>query len=1295
MKDIQQLIKKNSQEGRYEDIFPKTFIDAVLDKESGVTLTDILAMFNMLFLSYNSSRSQTRLQVPSSLRREGLWITYVLYDKTVVTEWYSAEAIDDATFGDSANWRDGSNALVGDISISSDGYWVINGEVTNIKAQGESGITPILRVGSNNHLQVSYTNGSSYVDVSSNPVFTQFRVSNNKLQQSTDLGESWSNISEELAYKFRESGNKIQMSKDLGNTWEDVSDYIAAWFRFTGTTGSSQADNVGKIQISRDNGATWSDLSGEFTNSLHIKGYVATVGTLPSTAVQGDIYGVGPTYDPSDTEHTNPIYQLYVKDSTGWVNNGRFTSISAGVVQELGNSETAIVSQKTITEEVNNLKATDEINLGKVLDLGNLLDLSTIDYTRYYSVDNNDIRPNTGVDDGIVAIPVQEGQIYSLGHGVGAGKFFKNSYYQGAPGEAITLLTNNNNEPYFIVPSGYNIAVLNVLINESHTAPLYTDGMICNSMYIPKTYLPYINDGKIKESKLPDNLLGGNVPDKLIVVGKNLFNKENIQLNRRLTTLDNVVGELISNDTFPNIVSSDYIRVEAGTYTLSGAGFQLYNGAPRVCFFTSKEQVKNAPILNILRKPDLTYTFTVPSKGYIIFDSLLDKVQYNQLEIGQVATKYESYRVSINPDLLESYAQEDEVFITDSKNKLNPADILYDRRYSTGSKEIIVADPNLIALGTLFPVKEGQWYVAWGEGIFQGDQGYQGGYFYTNENLVGTPSIENITFVQPVSGPGMAFQVPTGKGIKYATVSLATNSDHTALAGQAMVEEGELATVYEDYNPKKVFNPEYSTNSSTAPSPTDSSELLKYTTFGNLSYSNLSDKLEVFFQHWRDKDKDLCVVNTGTSLTARSSEHCTEHPLASSRPPLMQSNNFATHIWDALKWEGQEYRRYDYENATLEKFFIETGTGWNTETNLSNWDDGPYRYGLTRYTDDLNSSIQFKIPAAAWKYNFIYRTDSLGSENCKITIAGGNGLVEVLDETTNTWKEANNFIFSMKEAPVRSIPSITYKDPNTNTSVTLNNYQVKGNTTYQKRLYMRCKSSTIDSRNSEKTVLISRSTGRLMYWGVEWSPREFMITYINAARGSHSSIINSNLSLCHFMDNEVFSFKPDLMLTEDPIHNSGGGGTLSPLLNTWYYGNTTEQFFFADNGVSIKARAQALGLNVPLFCIFNTTITWNFGAINDDGTLKVASTADGRMWTALDAQMSCYSLVKNMQTEIVYINAIKHWKDACIACYGNMRAATIGSGKDGKTFTNEGSHWNDTGCRVMARVVLPILESFV
>lgn len=294
MKDIQQLIKKNSQQGRYEDIFPKTFIDAVEDRESGNNLTEILSGFNMYFLSYNGSRELTRLQVPLSLRKTGLWITYVLYNKTVVTEWYAGEAVDDNSWKNLSNWRVGSNMLVGDISISSDGYWVVNGVVTTTKAQGEQGITPMLRI-NNNKLEVSYTNGSS---------------------------------------------------------WNILSDYIAAWFRFTGTSGSSQADNVGKIQISRDNGATWSDLSGEFTNSLHIKGYVATVGALPSTAVQGDIYGVGPTYDTSDTEHTNPIYQLYVKNSTGWVNNGRFTSISAGVVQDTGNSETAVMSQKAVTNSL-------------------------------------------------------------------------------------------------------------------------------------------------------------------------------------------------------------------------------------------------------------------------------------------------------------------------------------------------------------------------------------------------------------------------------------------------------------------------------------------------------------------------------------------------------------------------------------------------------------------------------------------------------------------------------------------------------------------------------------------------------------------------------------------------------------------------------------------------------------------------------------------------------------------------------------------------------------------------------
>lgn len=324
MKEIQQLIKKENQTGNYQDIFPKTFLNAVVNRETGVSLDEILTGFNMYFLTYLGGSGVTRLQIPDELRRQGLFITYVLFDKTTVIEWYDSDDISDEAWQSDASWRKGSNMLVGDISISSEGNWIVNGVDTGVKATGDRGITPVLRI-YNNKLQVSYNEGDSYVDINDTPVYTQFRVNNNHLEQSVDLGQ----------------------------TWTVVSDYIAAWFKFTGTAGDSQADNVGKIQISRDNGVTWTDLSREFTNSLHIKGYVATVSALPSTAVQGDIYGVGPTYDPSDTEHTNPIYQLYVKDSTGWVNNGRFTSISAGVVQELGNSETAVMSQAGVTSALN------------------------------------------------------------------------------------------------------------------------------------------------------------------------------------------------------------------------------------------------------------------------------------------------------------------------------------------------------------------------------------------------------------------------------------------------------------------------------------------------------------------------------------------------------------------------------------------------------------------------------------------------------------------------------------------------------------------------------------------------------------------------------------------------------------------------------------------------------------------------------------------------------------------------------------------------------------------------------
>ena len=291
-----QLVKKNPAEG-YQNVFPKTFIDAIKDKESGVSLQEILQGFNMYFLSYNGSRALTRCKIPTVLRKEGLWITYVLYDHTVVTEWYNSDQIDDSSWGMDSNWRVASNNLIGDVSVSADGYWVINGEKTEAKAQGEQGVTPLLRIGANNKLQVSY---------------------------------------------------------NAGKAWRDISDYIVPRFRYTrGTTN----DTAVMIQISMDLGKTWTNLSNEITNNLRISRYIGINESLPTSGVaEGTVYMKGPYYDEGDTSNANPIYRMWIyawKDNTlAWQDNGEFTSISAGVVQETGNSETEVMSQKSVTDEL-------------------------------------------------------------------------------------------------------------------------------------------------------------------------------------------------------------------------------------------------------------------------------------------------------------------------------------------------------------------------------------------------------------------------------------------------------------------------------------------------------------------------------------------------------------------------------------------------------------------------------------------------------------------------------------------------------------------------------------------------------------------------------------------------------------------------------------------------------------------------------------------------------------------------------------------------------------------------------
>ncbi|MGI9574155.1 hypothetical protein ACRYJU_08695, partial [Alloalcanivorax xenomutans] len=192
--------------------------------------------------------------------------------------------------------------------------------------------------------------------------------------------------------------------------------------------------------------------------------------------------------------------------------------------------------------------------------------------------------------------------------------------------------------------------------------------------------------------------------------------------------------------------------------------------------------------------------------------------------------------------------------------------------------------------------------------------------------------------------------------------------------------------------------------------------------------------------------------------------------------------------------------------------------------------------------------------------------------------------------------------------------------------------------------------------------------------------------------GSHNTQADSasGRGLPLFQDNEIWSFKPDLLFFELPIHNDGAAAAGS--YPGGYWERLTNNFVFrADYELSLKTRGSHFGLT-PEIGMFTSSISWNFGGIEDDGTLKFGEQGDGTMMTALDKYNQAYAWVKTTHPEAVIINSVKQWVDAGFAIFGDLRAATEGSGKGGNTFTNEGSHWNDTGSKIIAKTLTPIFS---
>ena len=100
---MEQLYKKDDEQ--YVKIYPLSYIQNIIDSESGKNLTSILSAFNNIYLPYQGNVQDTRSLVPKELRRKGLWISYNNGEE-YITEYYIGTVEDmDERWSDDHNWE--------------------------------------------------------------------------------------------------------------------------------------------------------------------------------------------------------------------------------------------------------------------------------------------------------------------------------------------------------------------------------------------------------------------------------------------------------------------------------------------------------------------------------------------------------------------------------------------------------------------------------------------------------------------------------------------------------------------------------------------------------------------------------------------------------------------------------------------------------------------------------------------------------------------------------------------------------------------------------------------------------------------------------------------------------------------------------------------------------------------------------------------------------------------------------------------------------------------------------------
>ena len=312
----------NGTEGEWLEWVHQTIVD------------NVSHLINNVFLEWKGSAYKTRNSMPMAMRRKGIIITYETPDGEIHTEKNVNDySIDDEHWGIDSSWvRVDELTLSGEIGISPEGTWVIDGIDSGINAVGPQGkpgatITPRINL-ENDTIEYSWDKETWH---------EMFKLS--VIRPTLDITKDIEELEPGSTPTVKNEGDGFNMKLKFGLPASPTVEIGEVKTLETGQP--AVVTNSGtKYKVVLDFSLPKGDFGakGDKGDGWQAKGFVDSVSSLPvSGNTLSDTYIVG----------TTTPYSVYMWNGNSWINMGSATEIKSGVFDG-GRADTKYGGARTI-----------------------------------------------------------------------------------------------------------------------------------------------------------------------------------------------------------------------------------------------------------------------------------------------------------------------------------------------------------------------------------------------------------------------------------------------------------------------------------------------------------------------------------------------------------------------------------------------------------------------------------------------------------------------------------------------------------------------------------------------------------------------------------------------------------------------------------------------------------------------------------------------------------------------------------------------------------------------------------